>query len=140
MILVWFLLFPAPTPDPTTVQTPTAQSTTQVNPDGTVPATQAPTLAATPAMTRAAALAQTQRVAIKTKRLSGSLSLLGGRIDDLNLTDYFETIAKDSPTVTLLNSGRCPGSLLRALRLVAGRRDRRCRGRPRSGASRAAMC
>ncbi|ARO15510.1 inner membrane protein oxaA [Ketogulonicigenium robustum] len=44
----------------------------------------------------------TQRIAIQTPRLSGSISVLGGRIDDLYLNDYQETIEEDSPTVRLL--------------------------------------
>ena len=42
------------------------------------------------------------RITIETGRLSGSLSLLGGRIDDLRLKDYNETINDGSPIVTLL--------------------------------------
>ena len=42
-----------------------------------------------------------QRVPIKTGTLTGSLSLTGGRIDDLFLTHYRETIDKDSPAVEL---------------------------------------
>ena len=43
----------------------------------------------------------TQRVPIETSTLKGSLSLTGGRIDDLFLTDYRETIAADAPAVEL---------------------------------------
>ncbi len=42
-----------------------------------------------------------QRVPIKTSTLTGSLSLTGGRIDDLFLTNYRETIDADSPAVEL---------------------------------------
>ena len=41
------------------------------------------------------------RVPIRTATLTGSLSLTGGRIDDLFLTRYRETIDKDSPAVEL---------------------------------------
>jgi len=41
------------------------------------------------------------RVAIRTETLSGSLSLRGARLDDLFLTKYYETQAKDSPFVEL---------------------------------------
>ncbi|CAN7367259.1 membrane protein insertase YidC [Brevundimonas sp. LjRoot202] len=41
------------------------------------------------------------RVPIQTGNLTGSLSLTGGRIDDLFLTRYRETIDKDSPAVEL---------------------------------------
>ena len=52
---------------------------------------------------RASALGQggVARVPIETPTLKGSLSLMGGRIDDLFLTRYRETLAKDSPPVEL---------------------------------------
>ncbi|MBN8873370.1 MAG: membrane protein insertase YidC [Rhodospirillales bacterium] len=42
------------------------------------------------------------RVRIAGHRVEGSISLLGGRIDDLVLKDYKETLAPDSPDVRLL--------------------------------------
>ena len=39
---------------------------------------------------------------IDTPRLSGSISLLGGRIDDLKLNDYRVSLSKNSAIVTLL--------------------------------------
>ncbi len=105
VILVWFLLFPPEATAPPPAQQPgveTTQDGSVVVPpaDGTV--AQAPELAAAPADTRAAALARTERIAIETARLEGSLSLVGGRIDDIKLKDYTVTIAEDSPDVTLL--------------------------------------
>lgn len=50
---------------------------------------------------RAQALGAAVRVPIKTPTLSGSLSLTGGRIDDLFLTQYRATIDKDSPPVEM---------------------------------------
>jgi YidC/Oxa1 family membrane protein insertase len=44
-----------------------------------------------------------QRVAISTPTLKGSINLKGARIDDLVLTQYKETIAKDSPPIRLLS-------------------------------------
>ena len=43
------------------------------------------------------------RVPIRSRRLKGSVSLAGGRIDDLRLADYRETLAEDSPEIILLN-------------------------------------
>jgi len=51
---------------------------------------------------RGAAIAQSPRVQIDTPALQGSISLRGGRIDDLFLKGYRETIAKNSPPVELL--------------------------------------
>src|SRR5665213_1713755 len=46
---------------------------------------------------RAQALARSQRVQIDTPSLKGSIALTGGRIDDLHLKGYRETLAKTSP-------------------------------------------
>lgn len=53
-------------------------------------------------LTRVQALAATKRVAIQTPALSGSISLTGARLDDLFLTQYRQTTAKNSPPVELL--------------------------------------
>lgn len=53
--------------------------------------------------TRDEAVAASDRVAIETDALSGSISLTGARIDDLHLTRYTETPDPDSPTITLLS-------------------------------------
>ena len=55
-----------------------------------------------PVMTREAAVAASPRVPIATPSLKGSLSLRGGRIDDLELLQYRETLDKTSPPVELL--------------------------------------
>lgn len=54
------------------------------------------------AVTRQAAIAAIPRVPIETPALKGSLSLKGGRIDDLYLVKYRETLEKDAPPVELL--------------------------------------
>jgi YidC/Oxa1 family membrane protein insertase len=53
-------------------------------------------------VSRDAALAQSQRIAIDAPKLKGSVALKGGRIDDLVLKNYRETVAPDSPNVVLL--------------------------------------
>lgn len=65
-------------------------------------------LRSTAPQVREAALAASARLPIRTARLEGSLSLTGGRIDDLKLTDYKETLAADSPLVTLLTPAGAP--------------------------------
>ena len=52
---------------------------------------------------RADVVAANVRVPITTEQLSGSINLTGGRIDDLTLMSYRETIDADSPNVTLLS-------------------------------------
>jgi YidC/Oxa1 family membrane protein insertase len=54
-------------------------------------------------MTDVALEAEAARIPIETDELTGSISLRGGRIDDLSLRAYFETIEPDSPIVRLLS-------------------------------------
>jgi YidC/Oxa1 family membrane protein insertase len=77
---------------------------------GTVP--QAPGLpSAAPTLTREAALAASPRIRIDTPRLSGSLALMGGRIDDLALVQYRETVNPSSPPIVLLAPSGSPQPL-----------------------------
>jgi YidC/Oxa1 family membrane protein insertase len=92
---------PPPVPQqPGTTQTPTAP--------GTAP--QAPPQPGTVAqpMSRDAALAASPRVHIETPSLSGSISLKGGRIDDLSLVKYRETVDPSSPPIVLLAPSGSP--------------------------------
>lgn len=52
------------------------------------------------------------RIVINTPALEGSISLLGGRLDDLNLKAYKETLAADSADVRLLSPVGAPESNL----------------------------
>jgi YidC/Oxa1 family membrane protein insertase len=58
--------------------------------------------AAAPGAEHAAVPTNVPRVKIAAPRLTGSISLLGARIDDLILNDYRESLAPDSPNVRLL--------------------------------------
>ncbi len=51
------------------------------------------------------ALGSGNRVAIETPALSGSINLVGARIDDITLTKYRQTIKKNSPPVRLFAPG-----------------------------------
>ncbi|MBT8409276.1 MAG: membrane protein insertase YidC, partial [Alphaproteobacteria bacterium] len=104
VILVWFVLFPPPEPEPVQ-ETPTTEAPTvpgaaplAVPQTGAEPS--APAVAASAPAQEAAADAP--RVTIDTGSLEGSISLLGGRIDDLALKGYRETLDDGSPIVTLL--------------------------------------
>ena len=57
---------------------------------------------------RATALAATSRVQINTNDLEGSINLTGGRVDDLELKQYRETVDPDSPIITLLTPAGVP--------------------------------
>ena len=52
---------------------------------------------------REAAIAKTKRIAVETPSLRGSINLKGGRIDDLILVKYRETIKPDSANVLLFS-------------------------------------
>ena len=54
------------------------------------------------------ALARSQRVAIDTPRVRGSIALTGGRIDDLSLVQYRETTDPKSPAIQLLSPSGSP--------------------------------
>ncbi len=58
--------------------------------------------AAEPSLSRADVLSGTDRVLVESPTLKGSISLQGGRIDDLVLTQYRETLDPSSPNIVLL--------------------------------------
>ena len=60
------------------------------------------------ALTREAALAASPRIRIDTPALKGSISLKGGRIDDVALKDYRETVDAGSPNIVLLSPANAP--------------------------------
>ncbi|NCO23035.1 MAG: membrane protein insertase YidC, partial [Rhodobacterales bacterium] len=78
----WFVLFPPQDP----VVNPTAP-TAVTTPEAVVPPAASDVAAATEA---AAAVPEAPRLTIDTPELQGSISLLGGRIDDLSLKSYRE--------------------------------------------------
>jgi YidC/Oxa1 family membrane protein insertase len=59
-------------------------------------------------LSRAEALARSQRIAIDTPRLSGSIALTGARIDDLSLVQYHETTDPKSSAIALLSPSGSP--------------------------------
>ena len=103
VILVWFLLFPPPEPpvdDPNAIP-PSAETGTDAVPGGTDIALTPPSEQATTAAAGAedtpveVALAEAARIEIETPAVEGSISLLGGRIDDLSLRNYFTEVDGD---------------------------------------------
>ncbi|WP_299847304.1 membrane protein insertase YidC [uncultured Paracoccus sp.] len=104
VILVWYTVFapdpPAPPAEPTAV--------TQTEGGVTAPAGEATTAAATGGAQLGEAAGSTDpsasagRVTIDSPALTGSISLAGGRIDDLLLRNYHETLDDNSPLVRLL--------------------------------------
>ncbi len=90
---------------------PPVQTTEQAQPLPTAPgqSAQAPLgTAATVAQTRPQALQAAPRVPIRTPRLHGSVSLKGGRIDDLTLVDYHVEPKPQSPEIELFSPAGAP--------------------------------
>ncbi len=90
-----------------TAQPGAAQPATPEGSAPSVPNASAPTGQA-PAVAREAVLAATPRIAIQTPRLRGSVDLKGGRIDDLSLEQYRETVDPNSPPIVLLSPSGAP--------------------------------
>lgn len=96
VILAWFFFFPPPEPviDPASEAALTTADGTPVNPAAETAV--ATTEAADP-------VPDAPRLTIDTPRLQGSISMRGGRIDDLLLKNYRETLDAASPLVRLLS-------------------------------------
>ena len=88
------------TPSPSGVDVP------QPAADGTPP--RPASTPAAPEAEREASLTSAPRIEIETDRLEGSVSLIGGRIDDLELTTYHETVDPTSPNIVLLSPSGTP--------------------------------
>ena len=96
VMLVWFAIAPPQSPPPT------VEEVTDTSP---VAGTSGGSDVSTNILSsNAKAVADADRIKINTPRLEGSLSLLAGRLDDLRLKDYTETIDEGSPIVTLLSA------------------------------------
>ncbi len=100
VMIVWFVIAPPPSQqDAVPAETTSQAATPTAEPSTTAGTTQT----STPISAEATALADAPRVPIETDRVTGTLSLLGGRIDDLRLEDYKTTLAENAETVTLLS-------------------------------------
>jgi YidC/Oxa1 family membrane protein insertase len=86
---------------------------TAVPQQGTVP----PSVAG---LSRQEALAAAPRVRIETPSIKGSISLKGGRIDDVVLTKYRETVDPASPNVVLFSPSGAPHPYYAEYGWVAG--------------------
>ena len=106
VIIIWFVLFPPPEA-PLQPETPALSQQADAT-DLTLPAGDEPVLNSSPAELTTAETAP--RIAVETDRLNGSISLIGGRIDDLSLLDYRVDLSEGSPDVTLLRPVDEPGA------------------------------
>jgi YidC/Oxa1 family membrane protein insertase len=113
VLLGWNVFFAPPTP-PRTPATTAQPSGGTATPTGAPSPSQAggpsvpipgtlPGGAAPAALSREAALAASPRVAIDTPAIRGSINLRGGRIDDVALKNYRETVDPQSPNIVLFS-------------------------------------
>ncbi|MCO5082285.1 MAG: membrane protein insertase YidC [Rhizobiaceae bacterium] len=96
-------------------QAPGQTTTTPAAPGTTVPGTDGATVES-----RQQALAGSQRIAIDTPSISGSINLKGARIDDVKLKAYRLTVEKDSPNIELLNPSSLPNGFYAEIGYVGG--------------------
>ncbi|WP_136439792.1 membrane protein insertase YidC [Pacificoceanicola onchidii] len=105
VILVWFLLFPPPEQALEDPNAPVASEVAEQSVASDVAS--APTVAdGTPPASSEAAASETPdapRLPLDTTRLEGSISLTGGRIDDLRLKDYHVSLEDGAPIVQVLD-------------------------------------
>jgi YidC/Oxa1 family membrane protein insertase len=104
---------PAPQPAPTSESTapaPVAGAPPAAQPGAVAPQVAQPSAPGVPPPVsepagrgRAEVLAATPRVPINTPELHGSIALVGGRIDDLTLVRFRETIDPNSPEIVLFS-------------------------------------
>ncbi|MEM9710521.1 MAG: membrane protein insertase YidC [Pseudomonadota bacterium] len=103
VILLWFWLFPPEEPQ----IVPEPETAEAAMPSAAAPVAPGAQPAAEPSDGGTAAAApvseEIPRIDIESPRLKGSISLQGGRIDDLSLQDYRETLDPESDIVHLLN-------------------------------------
>ncbi|MEM9319849.1 MAG: membrane protein insertase YidC [Pseudomonadota bacterium] len=118
LIILWSVLFPPDLPPEDTLPPVTSETTGQETEGGSGIALLPPSAdagsasleIADPVTTRTEALEDSPRITIDTPRLAGSISLQGGRIDDLALLGYREDLAEGSPDVTLLSPAGGPAA------------------------------
>lgn len=104
VILVWFVVFPPPDQPQTSETSTVATDETGTRPTAETAAPQTATdLSSGGADAASEVTSESPRISIETPRLTGSISLQGGRIDDLSLKDYRETLDAESDIVHLLN-------------------------------------
>ncbi|KJF75197.1 membrane protein insertase YidC [Agrobacterium arsenijevicii] len=70
--------------------------------------------------TREEAIAKSQRVAIDTKAIAGSINLTGARFDDIRLKGYHETVDDSSPIITLFSPSDTKDGYFTELGYVGG--------------------
>jgi YidC/Oxa1 family membrane protein insertase len=104
VILGWFVGGPMLFPQWFPTETQAVDTAAPASTDAAAPAASTAAGTATaPDAPSTEPLPEAARLTIDTPKLSGSISMLGGRLDDLSLKTYHETVEPGSPTVRLLS-------------------------------------
>jgi len=104
VILGWFVGGPMLFPQWFPTETQAVDTAAPASTDAAAPAAStAADTATAPDAPSTEPLPEAARLTIDTPKLSGSISMLGGRLDDLSLKTYHETVEPGSPTVRLLS-------------------------------------
>ena len=102
VILVWFVVFPPPEPTETPNSGTTAESTTSEPTTTSTPTAEGDTTVAAQSGGATTLSEDAPRLAIDTPTVEGAISLQGGRIDELSLKNYRDTLEPGSDIVQLL--------------------------------------
>ena len=98
VIITWFILFPPPEPVPNDIESAQQQSEeSNLAPNADTAKTPLIETGETEIAVEA------ERIQIENELLTGAISTQGGRIDQLSLKNYRNTISEDSDIVTLLS-------------------------------------
>ena len=98
VIITWFILFPPPEPVPSDIESAQQQSEeSKLAPNADTAKTPLIETGETEIAVEA------ERIQIENELLTGAISTQGGRIDQLSLKKYRNTISEDSDIVTLLS-------------------------------------
>ncbi|MEY8882959.1 membrane protein insertase YidC [Donghicola sp. XS_ASV15] len=109
VLVIWFVLFPPEEP----VQDPNAPAVTEqtVGDQPAIASGDLPTAdGATTAAPELSSEEDAPRIQVQTDRIAGSISLLGGRVDDIQLLDYDVTTDPDSENVQVLSRVGSPNA------------------------------
>ena len=109
VLVVWLYIFP-PSSQVENFSNNDAGTENTLNSGSNLDSVSTPTIEISKEESRELALEKSERITIETKRLSGSLSLNGGRIDDLQLLDYNVRLNDESEKVTLLSPAGAPNA------------------------------
>ena len=109
VLVVWLYIFP-PSSQVENFSNNDAGTENTLNSGSNLDSVSTPTIEISKEESRELALEKSERITIETQRLSGSISLNGGRIDDLQLLDYNVRLNDESEKVTLLSPAGAPNA------------------------------